>query len=158
MYCKNCGAEINEGALFCGNCGVKLEIEQPVAEETVCEEYDQEVNTECQQECCVTPVIPEKPVSAAVPAEKPNTVFWIVLSAIHIFVCFPLTGIISLIFSILGHLAADKGDFADAFKKLKFAKISFWIGFGIGLLAILVCLLVFVLGFATGLAEELLYY
>ena len=153
MNCKNCGAELTEGAVFCGNCGVKLEIEQPVAEET-----DQEVNTECQQECCVTPVIPEKPVSAAVPAEKPNTVFWIVLSAIHIFVCFPLTGIISLIFSILGHLAADKGDFADAFKKLKFAKISFWIGFSIGLLLVLVLALVFVLGFATGIMEEAVYY
>ena len=30
MYCKNCGAEINEGALFCGNCGMKIETEQPV--------------------------------------------------------------------------------------------------------------------------------
>ena len=153
MNCKNCGAELDENAVFCGNCGVKLEIKQPVAEEP-----KEEVLTECQQECCGTPVILEKTAGADVPAEKPNTVFWIVLSAIHIFVCFPLTGIISLIFSILGHLAADKGDFADAFKKLKFAKISFWIGFGIGLLAILVCLLVFVLGFATGLTEELLYY
>ena len=147
MNCKNCGAELNEGAIFCGNCGVKIETEQPVVEETVCE---QDSSYQAQAE----PVYAE-PV---VPAEKPNTVLWIVLSAIHIFVCFPLTGIISLIFSILGHLAADKGDFADAFKKLKFAKISFWIGFGIGLFAILVCLLVFVLGFATGLIEESLYY
>ena len=73
MNCKNCGAELDENAVFCGNCGVKLEIEQPVAEETVCEEYDQEVNTECQQECCGTPVILEEPKSAAVPAEKPST-------------------------------------------------------------------------------------
>ena len=130
MNCKNCGAELNEGAIFCGNCGVKIETEQPVAEETVCEQ-------DCSYQAQAEPVYAE-PV---VPAEKPNTVLWIVLSAIHIFVCFPLTGIISLIFSILGHLAADKGDFADAFKKLKFAKISFWIGFGIGLFAILVCLL-----------------
>ena len=152
MNCKNCGAEIIEGAAFCGNCGMKIEAEQPVFEEPA----QQEVYTEYQEEASfVPPVMPEEPV---VPAEKPNTVLWIVLSAIHIFACCPLTGIVSLIFSVLGHLAADKGDFADALKKLKFAKISFWIGFGIGLLAILVCLLVFVLGFATGLAEELLYY
>ena len=154
MNCKNCGAEIIEGAAFCGNCGMKIEAEQeqPVFEEPA----QQEVNTEYQEEASfVPPVMPEEPV---VPAEKPNTVLWIVLSAIHIFACCPLTGIVSLIFSVLGHLAADKGDFADALKKLKFAKISFWIGFSIGLLLVLVLALVFVLGFATGIMEEAVYY
>ena len=144
MNCKNCGAEIIEGAAFCGNCGMKIEAEQeqPVFEEPA----QQEANTEYQEE------------ASFVPAEKPNTVLWIVLSAIHIFACCPLTGIVSLIFSVLGHLAADKGDFADALKKLKFAKISFWIGFSIGLLLVLVLALVFVLGFATGIMEEAVYY
>ena len=152
MNCKNCGAELSEGAVFCGNCGMKVETEQPVFEEPV----QQEVYTEYQEQgSYVPPVMPEAP---AVPAEKPNTVLWIVLSAIHIFVCCPLTGIVSLIFSILGHLSADKGDFADAFKKLKFAKISFWIGFAIGLILVLILAFVFILGIATGLVEESLYY
>lgn len=147
MNCKNCGAELDEGAIFCGNCGVKIETEQPVVEEPVQEE--------CNQECCVAPVIPEEPKSAAVPAEKPNTVLWIVLAAVEIFTCCQITGIVSLIFAILGHLAADKGDFANAEKKIKAAKISFWIGFAVGLIVILAYLLIFALGFASGITEEM---
>ena len=43
-------------------------------------------------------------------------------------------------------------------KKIKIAKVLFWIGFAIGALLAAVCIIVFVLGFATGLTEEMLYY
>ena len=44
MNCKNCGAEIIEGAAFCGNCGMKIEAEQeqPVFEEPAQQEAKQE--------------------------------------------------------------------------------------------------------------------
>ena len=159
MNCKNCGAELGEGAVFCGNCGMKVEAEQPVCEVPVQEENYQETYNEYQEQgSYVPPVMPEFSAEPVSSAEKPNTVLWIVLSAIHIFLCFPLTGIVSLIFSIIAHLSADKGDFADALKKLKFAKISFWIGFSIGLLLVLILAFVFVLGIATGLLEESMYY
>ena len=143
MNCKNCGAELNEGAAFCGNCGMKIENEQPVYEEPV---FQQEVHTEYQEQgSYIPPVIPAEPVMQAEPAvqaERPNTVFWIVLSALEIFLCCPLTGVISLILSIIGHVSADKGDFADASKKLKIAKVFFWIGFALGLIVVFALLFV----------------
>ncbi|MBQ5897249.1 MAG: CD225/dispanin family protein [Oscillospiraceae bacterium] len=177
MYCKNCGAEINEGALFCGNCGMKIETEQPVyeapaepvfeepvQEEPVQGEYHQDTHNEYQEQgSYVPPVMPENPPvsETVVPAEKPNTVLWIVLSAVEIFTCCGLTGIVSLIYAILGHLAADKGDFADAAKKIKTAKIWFWVGIGLGILATVICVVcVAVFGFAAGVTDEILsgYY
>ena len=173
MYCKNCGAEINEGALFCGNCGMKIETEQPVyeapaepvfeepvQEEPVQGEYHQETYTEYQEQgSYVPPVIPEEyQAEPVVSGERPNTILWIVLSAVEIFTCCQLTGFISLIFAIIGHISAEKGNFEDAFKKIKIARISFWIGFAIGLVFVAACIAVFALGFATGIAEEMLYY
>ena len=175
MYCKNCGAEINEGALFCGNCGMKIETEQPVyeapaepvfeepvQEEPVQGEYHQDTHNEYQEQgSYVPPVMPEYQAEPVVNGERPNTVLWIVLAAVEIFTCCQLTGIISLIFAILGHVAADKGDFADAAKKIKTAKIWFWVGIGLGILATViyvVCVAVF--GFAAGVTDEILsgYY
>ncbi len=184
MYCKNCGAEIGEGALFCGNCGMKVESEQPVyeapaepvfeapaqpiVEESVQGEYHQDeyhqdtYNEYQEQGSYVPPVMPENsPVSESfVPAEKPNTVLWIVLSAVEIFTCCQITGIVSLIFSIIAHFSADKGNFEDACKKIKIAKTSFWIGFALGLLVIVAYIAIFVLGMAAGFTEEIIsgYY
>ena len=138
MNCKNCGAELHEGALFCGNCGMKTESEQPVCEAPVQPVYDapaeenfEKTEGEYHQEAYenyqeqgsyVPPVMPECYSEPVVPAEKPNTVLWIVLAAVEIFTCCQLTGIVSLIFAIIGHVAADKGDFAEAEKKIKTAK------------------------------------
>ena len=175
MICKNCGAEINEGALFCGNCGMKIETEQPVyeapaepvfeepvQEEPVQGEYHQDTYNEYQEQgSYVPPVMPENPpVSETdVPAEKPNTDLWIVLSAVEIFTCCQITGIVSLIFSIIAHLSADKGNFEDARKKIKIAKTSFWIGFALGLIVI-IAYIVIALGMAAGYTEEFMsgYY
>ncbi len=166
MNCKNCGAELNEGALFCGNCGMKIEQEplyreqaQPAFEEPVQEEYQQEVHNEYQEQgSYVPPVMPEYQAEPVVNGEKPNTVLWIVLSAVEIFTCCQITGIISLIFSIIGHISAEKGDFADAESKIKIAKTSFWIGLGLGILFVVAYIVIFALGIAAGITEEILYY
>ena len=167
MNCKNCGAELNEGAIFCGNCGMRIENEQPVfeaqvAEEPVQGEYHQETYTEYQEQgTYVPPVIPEEyKTEPVVSGERPNTVLWIVLSAVEIFTCCQITGIISLIFSIIGHVSAEKGDFADAAKKIKIAKTSFWIGLALGLLFVVAYVVIFALGIAAGVTEEILggYY
>ena len=164
MNCKNCGAEIKEGALFCGNCGMRAEAEQPTYEspaeenfENVQGEYRQETYGNYQEQgSYVPPVMPEYPNEPVVPGEKPNTVLWIVLSAVEIFTCCQLTGIISLIFSIIAHISAEKGDFADAASKLKYAKISFWIGLSLGLLVVVAYIVLLALGIAAGVTEGIL--
>ncbi len=172
MNCKNCGAELHEGALFCGNCGMKAEMEQPAYEapaqpvyeapapetfENVQGEYHQETYENYQEQgSYVPPVMPEYPSEPVVPGEKPNTVLWIVLSAVEIFTCCQITGIISLIFSIIGHISAEKGDFADAAKKIKIAKTSFWIGLAVGLIAVVAYIVLMVLGLAAGVTEGVL--
>ena len=156
MNCKNCGAELTENAVFCGNCGMKVENEQPVYEEPVQQDFHQEVHTEYQEEgSYVPPVMPAEPV---VTVERPNTVFWIVISAIAMIFCCRTAGLISLIFSIIGHVSAEKGDYVDAAKKIKIAKTCFWIGFALGILFIAAYLVIFALGFATGIWEEIMYY
>ena len=158
MNCKNCGAELNEGAVFCGNCGMKVETEQPVYEAPA-QEFSQEVHNEYQEQgSYVPPVMPECYSEPVVPAEKPNTVLWIVLAAVEIFTCCQLTGIVSLIFAILGHVAADKGDFAEAEKKIKTAKTWFWVGLVLGLVFIIAYFILVAIGVAAGITEELLYY
>jgi uncharacterized membrane protein YvbJ len=160
MNCKNCGAEINEGAAFCGNCGMKIEAEQPVYEAPA-QEFSQEVHNEYQEQgSYVPPVMPECYSEPVVPAEKPNTVLWIVLAAVEIFTCCQLTGIVSLIFAILGHVAADKGDFAEAEKKIKTAKTWFWVGLVLGLVFIIAYFILVAIGVAAGVTEEMLsgYY
>ena len=160
MNCKNCGAELNEGAVFCGNCGMKVEAEQPVYEAPV-QEFSQEVHNEYQEQgSYVPPVMPECYSEPVVPAEKPNTVLWIVLAAVEIFTCCQLTGIVSLIFAILGHVAADKGNFAEAEKKIKTAKTWFWVGLVLGLVFIIAYFILVAVGVAAGVTEEMLsgYY
>jgi len=59
MNCKNCGAELHEGAVFCGNCGMRTEAEQQVYEAPVQGEYHQENYNEYQEQgSYVPPVMP----------------------------------------------------------------------------------------------------
>ena len=50
MNCKNCGAELHEGALFCGNCGMKVEQEQPAYQVPEQPVYEEPVQGEYHQE------------------------------------------------------------------------------------------------------------
>jgi uncharacterized membrane protein len=171
-FCTECGAQLPDGVKFCTECGARLTVPTPAPEpvyevpapaepvyEAPAQEFSQEVHNEYQEQgSYVPPVMPEySPVSeTVVPAEKPNTVLWIVLAAVEIFTCCQITGIVSLIYAILGHVAADKGDFAGAAKKIKTSKTWFWVGLVLGLVFIIAYFILVAIGVAAGVTEEML--
>ena len=159
MNCKNCGAELYEGSAFCGNCGMKVVEEQGTYETAAQQEYQNEKHSEYQEQGSyqMPPVQPGY-AEPMVSAEKPNTVLWIVLAAVELFTFCQITGIVSLIYAILGHVDADRGDFFDANKKVKNAKIWFWVGLGVGVLFWVAYILLVVIGAFAGVAEEFYYY
>ena len=162
MICKNCGTELAEGSVFCGNCGMKVAEEQPVYEAPVQGEYHSEVYENCQEQGSYqAPPVQLEFVDPVAPIDKPNTVLWIVLCAVEIFTCCQITGIVGLIYSILAHVAAEKGDILDANKKVKTAKIWFWVGLGLGLVAVILYVVYMVFLMVAGMSlgfEEYLYY
>ena len=63
MFCKNCGAQIPDGSVFCTECGTRVQeepVQEPVQEEPVAQEPIQE-----------EPVQPEYVQQEYVPVEQP---------------------------------------------------------------------------------------
>lgn len=111
MFCKNCGAEIPDGSVFCGNCGMQTSAEQPRqesvnqygnTENNAYQSYQQPRYAQPEQ-----PVYNSEPVYNAQPVQPvnlPNPTLWIVLNAILIVIgCCSISGllgIIGLVFAI----------------------------------------------------------
>ncbi len=73
MFCKNCGAQIPDGSVFCTECGTRVQeepVQEPVQEEPVAQEPIQE---EPVQQEYVPPVQPEyTPVEQPVYTAEPQ--------------------------------------------------------------------------------------
>lgn len=165
MFCKNCGAEIQEGSTFCGNCGMKVTTEpvQPDFAEQPSKQYEAPAQPEApaqdtyqsyQQPQYTQPGQPQynsQPDYNAQPVQQVsslNPTLWIVLNAIMIVVgcCCSIPGIlgiIGLVFAIQGNNAMKTGDMFNAENKLKTAKILFFVGIGLFVVQT-------ILGFVTG--------
>jgi hypothetical protein len=76
MFCQECGSKMDDGAVFCGNCGTKIEAPQVVVmneevimpDETV---QEPEVITETQPIPVPQPVPVAQPVPQPVPVAQP---------------------------------------------------------------------------------------
>lgn len=90
MFCKNCGAEIPDGSVFCGNCGMQTSVEQPRQEPV--NQYSNVENNAYQSYQQPRYAQPEQPVNL------PNPTLWIVLNAILIVIgCCSISGLLGII-------------------------------------------------------------
>jgi type IV pilus assembly protein PilA len=109
MFCTQCGANNEDNAAFCAQCGRKL---QPAP-------------------------IPMQATDVAVPPGTagiwaPNYLVYAILTTI--FCCLP-TGIVAIVFSAQVNGKLQAGDLAGAQKASKNAKTWCWLSFGFGILA-----------------------
>lgn len=105
MFCKNCGAEIPDGSVFCGNCGMQTSVEQPRQEPV--NQYSNTENNAYQSYQQPRYAQPEQPVYNSEPvynaqpiqqASSLNPTLWIVLNAILIVIgCCRISGLLGII-------------------------------------------------------------
>lgn len=159
MYCRNCGADIPEGATFCGNCGMKISAEpenQPKSPEQPRENCYQQENPTYQSQGSYQ--VPSGPVcqQPAYGGEDVNTTLWIVLSALEIITCCSIVpGIIGLVFAINANSKKSRGDFDGARSDIKKAKIAVFVGIGI---VVLSTVFSFITGIFAALFDTGYYY
>lgn len=83
MYCSKCGKEIEEGAVFCGYCGTRIETDEapkqqatpPVQPATPTQSVSQSVNPQIQQQTKTVKQAQQAP-------KKKNATVWIVLAIV----------------------------------------------------------------------------
>ena len=130
-FCKNCGAELDEGAKFCASCGTAQAEEEKATTENAAEE-----KVEIPE--YVAPDMPPK-------ASGVLNVAQLVWSIINIIMCCMPLGVVALIFTIT---AKDAPSTEEEAKKLKTAKTCNLIA-TIG--GVVINVLLFVFSFILGL-------
>ena len=78
----------------------------------------------------------------AIPPKNPSLTTWLIISILQIFCCNNITGIISLIFTILADSDFKKGLIAEYDSKMKAAKIATIVGVISGVI-IAICLIIY---------------
>ena len=116
LRCSVCSENVRPDDKFCQNCGTALYEEPPIKDFA-------EQNTESSAK------IPDyvKPEKYSY-GPNINTTLWLVLGIISLVFCCLPTGIGTIICSIGAKRALDEGDDYSAKRKIRFAKIWFFIG------------------------------
>lgn len=70
MYCKNCGTLINEGALFCHNCGKEIKTAEPKVDTNEQDIIKSEVNVQEQNPSPFAQPMADAPVNTPTTAQK----------------------------------------------------------------------------------------
>jgi hypothetical protein len=119
VYCRNCGAQNDDNATYCVNCGNELRrVETPRAD-------------------MPPPQQPRAQVSYPPPhaqAPVPNYLVPAILTTL--FCCLPF-GIVSIVYAAQVNGKLEAGDRAGAIESSRKAKMWAWISFGVGLVWIL---------------------
>lgn len=167
MFCKNCGAEIPDGSVFCGNCGMQTSVEQPWqepvnqysnTENNAYQSYQQPQYAQPEQ-----PVYNSEPVYNAQPVQPVSSVnptTWIVLNILMIVLgCCSISGIlgiIGLVFAIQSNNAVKAGDAFTAEDKAKTAKILFFVSLGIFVLQTVLGIVYGIFSISMGMVTDYL--
>ena len=129
MYCTQCGATMNEDDNNCPSCGAPRGGSgggQPPQQQQV--HY------------------------AATHGEPVPT--YLVPSILVTLFCCQIFGIVAIVFSAIAMGKNSSGDYEEAAKAAKNAKLWCWLGFGIGFAVIIIYLLLMVMGVAAGAAAN----
>ena len=115
MYCPNCGAQNDDDATYCTNCGNELRrIETP--------RVDVPPPQQAQTQASYTPPQTQAPV--------PNYLAQAILTTL--FCCLPF-GIVSIVFAVQVNGKLVAGDRAGALQSSQNAKTWAWLSFGFGI-------------------------
>ena len=124
MFCRSCGAKLDDGASFCGYCGADLRSQSadPTGEPGFTPNYGWQYAPEIND--------------------------YLTLNILATLLCFfPWTGIAGIVFSALAGSANDRGQYRKARDYAKIAKVLFWITVAFGIGAAITAM--FVLGVAS---------
>ena len=108
MFCKQCGAQVPDGASFCTQCGYP--------------QGDQQPN--------LTTAAP--PVDLIANPQSLND--YLVQNVLSTFCCCLPAGVVGIVFSINAGSARDRGDWTAAQKNARYAKYCFWTALLLGFL------------------------
>ena len=108
MFCKQCGAQVPDGASFCTQCGYP--------------QGDQQPN--------LTTAAP--PVDLIANPQSLND--YLVQNVLSTFCCCMPLGVVGIVFSINAGSARDRGDWTAAQKNARYAKYCFWAALLLGFL------------------------
>jgi Interferon-induced transmembrane protein/zinc-ribbon domain len=132
VYCSNCGAQNDDNATHCANCGNELRrVETPHADMPPPQQPEAQISY--------------PPPHAQVPV--PNYLVPAILTTL--FCCLPF-GIASIVYAAQVNGKLEAGDRAGALESSRKAKMWAWISFGTGLVLIVVGVLVSVVFAALG--------
>ena len=120
MFCPACGAENEDTAGFCSQCGKPLPHGEPSSSQGVPPPPDRQG----------PPAPPQRQRARARPGDVPNYLVQAIL--VTIFCCLPF-GIVAIVFAAQVNGKLERGDHEGALRASSTAKLWSWISFGVGL-------------------------
>ena len=136
MFCRNCGNQVADNAVFCPVCNAKL---QDVVDQQYQPQYQQPYQQPQYQQPYQQPYQQEAPKN-----------FLVESILVTLCCCLPF-GIVAIIYASKVSNLVAMGDLNGAYNAAKQAKMWCWIGFGIGI--VINCLSVFIQVCAGVLSE-----
>ena len=152
MFCRNCGNQVADNAVFCPVCNAKL---QDVVDQQYQQQYQQPYQQPQYQQPYQQPQGYQQPYQqpqqqwSNVPAKIENYLVQSIL--VTLCCCLPF-GIVAIIYASKVSNLVAQGNIAGAQEASRLAKMWCWIGFGIG---IVVNCCSFLLQVCAGVLSEL---